>query len=355
MDGYLILADGTKLEGEFVTDPKENPTVAVGWVAANTAIVGFQEMATDPAYRERILAFTYPEIGNVGITDDAFESDSFQIAGLIVKVLSDLPSHYRSQGNFGDALAEQKIPCLVDVDTRALAVHLRTEGEMPAAIVTPDADEADVTTQLADMARPDFQPPKHVSETEEGSDPRVSVLDLGLRRSTLQQLARCCNPSPIPWDSAPDDILESEPDGVLVSDGPGGSLPADQTIETLRELRGRVPLYGWGLGHVALGMALGCEPTFLKRGHHGANYPIRNVVDGSLEIAVQRHTVLLDRESVESCENAEVLWENLNDETVEGIRSADGSIVGMQVLPVPPHPDGVNPHMQSFVDRLAGK
>jgi carbamoyl-phosphate synthase small subunit len=182
----------------------------------------------------------------------------------------------------------------------------------------------------------------------------VAVLDLGVRRSQLRQLEAVCKPVVFPHGAEPAAVRACGPAAVFVSDGPAGNLPPEKAIATLGQLVGEIPLLGCGLGHVALGMALGCQPGFLKRGHHGANYPVRNVVDGRAEVTQQRHTVMLDRRSVESSARVELLWENINDGTVEGIRVPDAGAVGLQPILDAPWPGAVNAHIKSFLDGLAG-
>jgi len=351
MEGYILLADGLRLDG-VLEGPRKS---VVGWLTANTAVVGFPEMTTDPAYAGHILAFTYPEIGNVGMAAAFAESARIQVAGLVVRVLSEHTSHYLAEESLRDALARAGVPCLTGIDTRALAVHMRTEGEMPAAIAPAEAEPDRLAPALESAARPSFRPPQAPSMPAGGSGPKVAVLDLGIRRSTLAQLCRCCSPVLYPCDADAATITEGEPAGVIVSDGPCAALPPGQTVETIGKLLGTVPVLGCGLGHVALGMALGCAPTTLRRGHHGANYPVRNLVDGSLEITHQRHSTALDRLSVENAPGVEVLWENVNDCTVEGIRGADGLAVGLQPLLAAPLPGGVNPHIRRFVEGLRGR
>ncbi len=349
MKGCILLADGTRLEGE-VTGPVRT---AMGWVAANTGVVGFQEMVTDPAYKSRILAFTYPEIGNVGVTGAFSESPGVQIGGLVVKVLSGCSSHYRAEGAFADMLADAGAPCLVDVDTRGLAVHLREEGEMAAAIVPEGADLQEALATLSGLERPAFEPTDPSAPGPAASDLRLAVLDLGIRRSQLAQLSACSAPVLHPYDADADSVLAGGPAGVFVSDGPAGGLPSEHVVQTIRALLGKVPVMGCGLGHVALGMALGCDVTFLKRGHHGANYPVRNLMDGRVEVTQQRHTVVLERESVQGSPEVELLWENINDGTVEGIRRPDGSAVGLQAILAAPQVGLVNAQIRQFIDALA--
>lgn len=350
MQGYILLADGMRLDGTLVGSPK----TVIGWLAANTAVVGFQEMASDPTYKGRILAFTYPEVGNVGTARAFSESSRLQVAGLVVKVLSQYTSHYLSEDSLENTLVREDVPCLSGIDTRGLAVHMREEGEMAAAIAPADAAPEEVKEILASFERPGFQPSDELTVPVGDSDLKVVVIDLGVRQSQLRQLSRCCRPEVLPHDAGAEAITAGKPAGVFVSDGPGGSVPPRETIETVKALLGKVPILACGLGHVALGMALGCEPTFLKRGHHGVNYPVRNTADGAAEVTAQRHTVVLERESVAGSPDAELLWENINDGTVEGIRSADGSAAGFQSILAAPQAGQVNAHMKQFVEGLRG-
>ena len=349
MDAFILLADGTRLDGVLAGAA----TAATGWVAANTAVVGFQEMVTDPAYKGLLLAFTYPEIGNVGAAAAFGESARVQAAGLVVKVLSGLRSHYTAEEDFEALLQHDGIPCLTDVDTRGLAVHLREHGEMAAAIA-PAAEDADALREsLQAVERPAFMPTETLVASEAADGPKVVVIDLGLRRSELAQLALCCRPVLLPHDGDASAVEAEGAAGVVVSDGPGGGLPAAETVRAVASLMGKVPVLGWGLGHVALGMALGCEPAFLKRGHHGVNYPVRCLVDGKAEVTGQRHTVMLARESVEGSDRVELLWENINDGTVEGIRSADGMATGLQFMPAAAQPGQVSAHVRRFVEQIS--
>jgi carbamoyl-phosphate synthase small subunit len=350
MDGYILLADGLKLKGVLLGPPR----TVVGRLVANTAVVGFQEMATDPAYQGTILAFTYPEVGNVGVAAAFSESPRVQAAGLVVKVLSEYRSHYLSEDDFISMLTRDGLPCLADVDTRGLAVHLREAGEMNAAIVSEKADAAEVQEAIRAMEGHEFLAPEPPALPAGASGARVSVLNLGVRRSQLTQLAAGCSLAVYPHDADAGAILADSPSAVFISDGPGTAVPPQQTVDTVGALLGQVPLFGCGLGHVALGMALGCEPAFLKRGHHGANYPVRDLADGTVEVTQQRHTVALDRDSVAGSPEAELLWENINDGTVEGIRAADGSAIGFQSILAAPQRGLVNAHIKQFVKGLRG-
>jgi len=349
MKGSLLLSDGMLLDG-MIEGPQRT---AFGWLVANTAVVGFQEMATDPAYKAQILAFTYPEIGNVGVGRQFDESARMQVSGIVTKVLSEYGSHYLSERSFRDMLEAHGVPCLSGIDTRGLAVHLRDNGEMPAAILPEGSDPDAAAEKLRAMGRPEFEPSPASSSPDSGSGPTVAVINLGIRNSELRQLASCCKPTVFEWNAEADEVVCSGGVGVLVSDGPGAAVPPAETVETIRRLLGTVPVLGCGLGHVALGMALGCKAAFLKRGHHGANYPVRCVSDNSAVVTQQRHTVVLDRESVERSPDVDLLWENINDGTVEGIRAKNGVATGIQPVLAAPAPGEVNASLLQFIRGLS--
>ncbi|NLW49505.1 MAG: hypothetical protein GXY85_01500 [Candidatus Brocadiaceae bacterium] len=348
MDGYILLSDGTRLNGRLAGEAK----VARGWVVANTAVVGFQEMVTDPAYRGLLLAFTYPEVGNVGAAETFAESPRVQPAGLVVKVLSPCRSHWRAEEDFAALLQRNGVPCLTDVDTRGLAVHLREHGEMAAAIAPAGEDADALRRSLAGMERPACAPGGGCGDAQ-GDGPAAAVLDLGIRRSELAQLRQVCAPVLHAADARADEVLGGGPAAVFVSDGPALARPPEAAVEALKGLLGRVPVFAWGLGQVALGMALGCALTFLRRGHHGVNYPVRCLADGATLVTGQRHTVVLERRSVCGSDRAELLWENVNDGTVEGIRSADGTATGIQFMPTAPLPGEVSAHVRRFIEEIS--
>jgi carbamoyl-phosphate synthase small subunit len=348
MEGFLLLRDGTELPGVI----RGGAQITAGWLAVNTSVVGFQEMATDPAYKAKILSFTYPEVGNVGVSESFNESADIQAAGLVVKVLSDFTSHYRASDNFEAFLSNHGVPCLTGIDTRGLGIHIRENGEMPAAIAPADADRKKLGELLNSMERQTFEPSSSPAAVKGGTGKRLAVIDLGIRRSQLDQLRLCSKPVICSHDSDPETILSLKPDGLFISDGPGGAMPPEKAVETIKNLLMKLPLLAGGAGHIALGLALGCRPEFLKRGHHGANYPVRNLQDQTAEVTQQRHSLALNRDSVVDNPDVELAWENINDLTVEGILSRDGSAAGFQSVLEPPGTGQVNKHILQFVNRL---
>ncbi len=348
MDGFLLLADGTKLEGEL-RGGYDSPVT--GWLTANTGVVGFTQMLTDPVYHKVLLSFTYPEIGNTGVERASLESEDIQPNALIVREVCSYPSHYRSEQGLLDFLNDSNTVCLSGVDTRWLAVHLRMKGEMPALIASEkhEQEEADLLEKISDLQRPAWEKIRGKASPPQSNDsPNIVLIDLGMRNSFAGQISRCCQPTILQSNATPDTVWEQNPEALIVTDGPAFSHPPHGIVETLKSLTGRLPILACGLGSAALGMAMGCKVEYLQRGHHGANYPVRNIKDNSLENTQQRHSVVLNRGSVEDSENVELAFANVNDGSVEGIRTCDGSALGYQPLLSPRGKDGINSHILDF-------
>ncbi len=347
MEGFILLADGEKLHGELLC----HTATATGYLAVNNAVVGFQQMLTDPCYQKTLLAFTYPEVGNVGMSADFSESNGIQPNALIVRELCRNPNHYRAEAGLLDLLSNSEVPCLTGIDTRWLAVHLREKGEMPAAVASLEADEQELAEQLEKMQRPAWSEPEKIKMPANQDAPKVAVINLGIRRSFAEQLNRCCNPILFPYNTTKQEIMKCSPDAVIVSDGPSLNYPPEETVKLIKNLAGATPLLACGLGNVALGLAMGAKMDFFKRGHHGVNYPVRRMTDGKIETTLQYHSIVLNKKSVERCEHIEISHENVNDQTVEGIRTTDGSATGYQPTLPKLGRDNINPHITDFINK----
>ncbi len=346
MDGIILLADGTKLNGDISGDYAEP---AAGWLTANTGVVGFQQMLTDPVYQDVLLAFTYPEIGNTGAAEAFAESPAVQPKAVVVREICQYPSHYRAETALPDYISANGGVCLSGIDTRWLAVYLREKGEMPAVIAEAAHDLDELKGLIEQVGRPSItrnQPSPELNTSR--SNPLVNVINLGVRYSFAQQLAKCCKPSFFPFDTDADDLLKNNPDAVIVSDGPAFNLPPRQVVDTLKALAGQCPVLACGSGNVALGMAFGCGVDTLKRGHHGANYPVRDLETGKVQNTAQRHSVVLNKESAESCDKMRPAYLNVNDDSIEGIRSEDGTALGYQPMTNVVGRDGVNEVILGF-------
>ena len=331
----LILEDGAVFEGKAfgaVTD-------AIGEVVFNTSMTGYQEILTDPSYAGQIVVPTYPLIGNYGINEDDSESRRVQVKGFVVREHCDLPSHWQSRGTLHEFLESQGIPGVSGVDTRAITRRLRSRGVMMGAIATEEmADEAlerlkrgpaygdldyvsKVTTRQAYSWNDET--PAHDSKLG------IVVVDLGLKYNILRILeSKGCRVKAIPSWATAEAVLANDPDGVLLSPGPGDPAMLDYAVDMARALIGVVPVMGICLGHQVLGRALGASTYKLKFGHRGGNHPVRDLDTGRVHITAQNHGYSVDADSMPS--NTVVTHINLNDETVEGFRHTEAPVLAIQ-------------------------
>jgi carbamoyl-phosphate synthase small subunit len=336
--GYLVLEDGRVFEGTPFGARRE----ARGEVVFHTGLTGYQEILTDPSYTGQIVTLTYPHIGNYGVTGDDEESDRIRVEALVVKDLSPIASNHRSQGSLSDYLAAQGVPGLAGIDTRALTRHIRKEGALRAILTTADAGSIPssdrVRRDVPSMAGLDLvrrvsceAPYEHPSRTEERF--HVVAYDFGIKRTILESLAALgVRTTVVPAETPSRDVLARNPNGVLLSNGPGDPEPLDYAVRAVRELLGAVPLFGICLGHQVLALAAGARTFKLPIGHHGANHPVKRISDGAVEITSQNHGFAVDAESLRGLA-VEKTHENLNDGTLEGLRLKDVPAMSVQYHP----------------------
>ena len=301
---HLVLEDGTVFSGRAVGAPG----VAAGEACFTTAMAGYEEAVTDPSYVAQVLCFSYPLVGNYGVEPARLESEAVQCEGVVVR---------RARPAFADWLCEQGVVAIEEVDTRALVRRIRGNGVLRCALGDASPEELHARA----LAEPpiDGRPLDRVVGTREpysvGSGPRVTVLDLGCKRSIPTRLAACgleAHVVPADWDA--DAVLATDPRAVLVANGPGDPAVLTEQIETIRELLGHVPLFGICLGHQLLGLALGLETFKLPFGHRGVNHPVRDLRSGRVLVTAQNHGF-----AVAPGDGAEVTHVSLNDGTVEGL------------------------------------
>ncbi|HET6964479.1 MAG TPA: glutamine-hydrolyzing carbamoyl-phosphate synthase small subunit [Acidimicrobiales bacterium] len=351
-EALLVLQDGTTFEGEAAGwwDPEE-PRPATGEVVFNTTLTGYQEVLTDPSYAGQIICFTYPHIGNYGVTGHDSESARTFCRGMIVRDLSPRPSSWRSQLSIHDFLADQRLPALTGVDTRRLTRHIREAGSMPAAfgpVTGPGALDESVLKEAA-ANEPGTEGRDLVAEVTTAEpytvgDGKLHVVayDFGIKRTILRHLGTLATVDVVPASTPAADVLARHPDGVFLSNGPGDPAAVGYAIEEVRELLGKVPVFGICLGHQLMAEALGGRTFKLPFGHHGGNHPVRRVANGSVEITSQNHNYAVAEGSVEG---AEITHVNLNDGVIEGISRPD-----LRAFSVQYHPEaGPGPHDASYL------
>ena len=335
----LVLADGTTFEGEAVGAVPPGG-VTTGEAVFNTVMSGYQEVITDPSYAGQVIAFTYPHIGNYGVTPGDDESVRPFCRGVVVRELARRPSSWRSAETLEDFLVRHGVAGITGVDTRRLTRHLREAGSMACAFGT--ADERSLKAAAA--ADPGTDGHDLVSGVTTAAPYRVGdgaysvvAYDFGIKRTMLRHLGEIAKVDVVPADTPAADVLARRPDGVFLSNGPGDPAAVGYAIRAISELLGEVPLFGICLGHQLLGAALGGETYKLKFGHHGGNHPVRRLATGAVEITSQNHNYAVAEGSLPS---ADVTHVNLNDGVVEGLRCRDVPAFSVQY-----HPEaGPGPH-----------
>jgi carbamoyl-phosphate synthase small subunit len=334
----LLLEDGTCFEGTSFGAVDE----VCGWIHCDHNVVGYQEILTDPDNKGCIINMTYPLVGNCGVNDDDNESDGPQATALIIKEKSKSVSSWRAKDSLDEFMARGRIVGLEKVDTRSLALYIRDHGEMKGIIAPADIP----IDMLKAKLRAHVGPPSIKlleSLTYRGESPKsfssdgqyhVVIYDLGIKRSYLKQLEAChCQvirvSATTPWE----DIAVSKPDGLLISNGPGSPLELGKIADQIKKAFGKLPIFGISLGCQLLAIAGDAKVARMKTGHHGSNYPIRDVHDGHTLITSQNHSFVVEKASLEgSAFKASFI--NLNDATVEGILSEEQFTMGIQFSPV---------------------
>jgi carbamoyl-phosphate synthase small subunit len=302
-----------------------------------TAMTGYQEALTDPSFAGQILVMTYPLQGNYGINAEDIESRRIQVNGFIVREECRTPSHWRSKTTLDGYLRENGVPGISGVDTRALTRKLRTAGVMMGT-VTQDETVEQALARLRDMPRygtTDLVPAVSTHDTysygesREPGRPHIVVVDLGVKYNILRVLDRLgCRTTVVSCRASGDDILAMNPDGVLLSPGPGDPALLDYAIRSASVLVGKTPLMGICLGHQVLGEVFGAKSFKLKFGHRGANHPVREEASGRVYVTAQNHGYAIDEAGLSA--DVEVSHRNVNDGTVEGLRHRREPVMTIQ-------------------------
>lgn len=358
MKALLILIDGTVYEGVNVGASG----TATGEVVFNTSMTGYEEILTDPSYAGQLVALTYPLIGNYGMNDEDAESIHPQVAGFIVKEMCEAPSNYRCKGDGDEYLKKHGLVGIQGVDVRSLVKKLRDFGVMLGMVTTehtleegleilkalPAYDSGTYAREVStkkpyqwqidgavEMPASEGDKPSEQWEIPLDAAARVVVLDYGTKFNILRSLReRGLEVVVLPCDATSEEILAWQPDGLMLSNGPGDPQALEDEVVTIREIQQQkpdMPVFGICLGHQLLGRALGAETYKLKFGHRGANHPVKDMITGKVHITSQNHGYAIDPETVP--DDVEITHLNLNDNTVEGLRHKTRPAFSVQYHP----------------------
>jgi carbamoyl-phosphate synthase small subunit len=358
-DGLLVLNNGQYFRGKLRGAPLE----ATGEVIFNTSLTGYQEILTDPSYTGQIVTMTYPHIGNYGINPEDMESTTIHAAALVVRELSLNTSNWRASDALEEWLRANKVPVLEGVDTRALVRAIRSGGEC-SGIITASASHRTLDTLREEaMALPSMEGQNlagKVSTRErylwdaETAPPRFKVVayDFGIKHNILRLMAQLgMSVIVVPWNTKASEVLALNPDGVFLSNGPGDPAAVQESVESVRALLGKRPIFGICLGHQILSLALGCRTYKLFCGHHGGNHPVVDYATEKIEITSHNHGFSVEEDSLPS--GVRVTHRNLNDQTVEGIESLEYPAYSVQYHPeAAPGPHDAQYLFQRFVELM---
>ena len=364
----LALEDGTIYHGESIGAIGRS----VGEVVFNTSMTGYQEILTDPSYCRQIVTLTYPHIGNVGVNNEDEESTNIFVSGLIIRNLSPIVSNWRSEEALDSYLERHNIVGLADIDTRALTRRLRDKGAMNGCIVAGEDIDVDAAIAKAqsfeglkgmDLAKVVSTKESYnwnkscwyLSGESQAIAERFHVVayDFGVKSNILRMLVeRGCRLTVVPAETSVEDVLDLNPDGVFLSNGPGDPKPCTYAIAAIQTLLAKeLPIFGICLGHQLLALACGAKTEKMKFGHHGANHPVQELTEGLVMITSQNHGFAVDETSLPDSLNATHI--SLFDGTLQGIHHATKPAFSFQGHPeASPGPQDAAPLFDHFIDLL---
>ena len=337
-DAILLLEDGTIFKGKAAG----KLGITSGEICFNTGMTGYQEIFTDPSYFGQIMVTAHVHIGNYGVSDEEVESDSMKISGLVCKYFSPNYSRPSASGNIQDYFEAEGVVGISDVDTRAIVQHIRDKGAMNAIISSEELNIEKLASLLAQVPSMEgLELSSKVSCKEpfyfgdENAEHKVAVLDIGVKKNILRCLSdRGCYLKVFPMDTAFAKIMDWDPSGFMISNGPGDPAAMKNVKETVASIiDSGIPVFGICLGHQVMAISQGISTFKMHNGHRGINHPIKNLITGKCEVTSQNHGFVINREDCENHSEIEITHIHLNDNTVAGIKLKNRPVFSVQYHP----------------------
>ncbi len=311
---------------------------AINEIVFNTSMVGYQEIISDPSYTDQMVCMTYPLIGNYGVTDEDYETRVPTMGGLIVREYNDLPSNFRYTKTLSEVLDEYGIPGISGVDTRMITRIIRDEGSQKVMICDADVPLEEAVQRVRDYVIPTdmvsrVSCKKRWYSRTHNHKYDVVAIDCGIKLNIIRKLnEKGCNVTVVPYDFSADEIMKLKPDGLFLSNGPGNPEDVQPVINVVRELKGKLPIFGICLGHQMISLAFGARTFKMKFGHRGGNHPVMNLENGKIEITSQNHSYAVDVASLEGTPLT-LTHKNLLDNTAEGVQAQEYKLFSVQYHP----------------------
>lgn len=330
----IIFQDGS----EFVGYGFGADTERVCEIVFNTAMAGYQEMISDPSFTNKIVVMTYPLIGNYGVADEDFEAKASSLGGLVVREYNDIPSNFRYTKTLSEEMEENHIPGIWGVDTREITRKIRDNGSQRVILTNADvptekALEIIKNTPVETDAVAKVSCKKRWYSRTTNAKYNVVAVDCGIKLNIIRLLnARGCNVTVVPYNTSAKEIIKMNPDGVIVSNGPGSPDDVSSIVEVVKELKGKFPLFGIGLGNLLIGVAYGAKADKLKFGHHGGNHPVMNVDTNKVLTVSQGEDYTLNEDSLKNT-TLKITHRDILDKTVAGVENVNDKVFSVQFNP----------------------
>ena len=355
-DRKLIMEDGSEYYGYGFGSCNEKITEVV----FNTSPVGYQEIISDPSYTYQTVVMAYPLIGNYGIAEEDFETETPTIGGLVVRDYNDQPSNFRSKCTLSEIMEKYQIPGIYGIDTRKLVRSIRDLGSRKVLITDVDTSLQEGLCKLSCYDIPKdavaFVSRKEIQQYKiPNGKYHVAAIDCGIKQNIVRSLNKWgCNVTVFPWNTSMEEIEKWRPDGIFLSNGPGNPADVQTVVELVKALKGEYPIFGICLGHQIISLAYGARIYKLKFGHRGGNHPVKNLLTGKIEMTSQNHSYAVDRESLANT-RLKITHLNLLDQTVEGVACEEDRVFSVQYHPESaPGPQDSGYLFEQFIEMMEG-